>query len=100
MRPSNSKPRRKRRGRNGGLGQEPAPRLLDRSDPGAAPPDEPWWREVQPWPPGVLFEDGPCEEVIDQGPLPWPIFAGLIGCASGWAADSRFAEPEIDGISA
>jgi len=69
---------------------------LDRDDVGQKP--------LRGWPPGVRFEDVTeaelaFERLTDRAMPPAAAPAGAYGWAAGMCAMSRFAEPEIDGIS-
>jgi hypothetical protein len=80
-------------------------RHLDPDDVGRAPPESrPWWQQRCEWPPGVHFEDVSAaelalERLTDGGMPPRPIPAGAYGCTAAMCEMSRFAEPEIEGVS-
>jgi len=77
---------------------------LDRDDVGQAAPEEPWWTPLREWPPGVHFSDVSAverafERLADGGMPSRPIAAGVYGSSARQCITSRFAEPEIEGIS-
>jgi hypothetical protein len=55
-----------------------------------------WWRELQPWPDDMHFEDVETEKIIEQH-MPLRPVLGAYGCASAMCVAARFAEGEIDG---
>ena len=50
-----------------------------------------WFTPKRPWPPGMHFEDGPTERVIDRKMPPRPTQAGEYGSTGLRCIDSPFA---------
>jgi hypothetical protein len=58
----------------------------------AARSDNPEFREIIPWPPGLQYLDGPTERVM-QGQLPpRPDYRSYVGSSADLAANHEFAE--------
>lgn len=73
------------------------PRRLDPEDPGR-PPGAPGreWR-IRWWPADMHFENGPTERVVGRVALPLPgVLPGMYASTGQMAAESRFAEDEVD----
>jgi hypothetical protein len=61
--------------------------------------ERPWFEPLQPWPPGMRFEDGPVEPVVGRYLPPPPAPIGAYGGSGRMCIAARFAEPEIDNVS-
>jgi hypothetical protein len=73
---------------------------LDPLDPGAVDSSRAWWMPRTAWPAGMCFKDGETERVLDRDPLPLPVTAGMFSSTAALCEESRFAELEVDGVSA